>query len=269
MLDYDVQRCTRRCAATDRELKPGEPCFSALVPRGATVVRLDFAHDAWPGPPDQSLGWWRSRVPDGGKERVAWAPNEVMLDYFAYLADRPEKADLRYVLALLLIRRRVIRHENTLVDDAGRETLVVVCPQEDTEYESRLAAETPDEPRIAEIQAELSKLLFGDAASLMPDSLLAESPALHGLLAADPLAEGPLAEGPLAEGPLAEGPPAEGFLSESAPLAGATSGGNKSGRDESGRDESGREKSSSEKRAGSGAGAAVSTKAGGAAWIDA
>jgi hypothetical protein len=173
MLEYDVQRCTRRCVASDRELKPGEPCYSTLVTRGAQVVRLDYAEDAWPGPPEKSLGWWRSRVPDGGKERVAWAPNDVMLDYFSYLADRPDKADVRYVLALLLIRRRVIRLENTLVDEAGGETLVVVCPRD--ECESRLAAVMPDEPRVAEIQAELSKLLFGDAASMMPDAMAADS----------------------------------------------------------------------------------------------
>ncbi len=182
MLDYDVQRCTRRCAATDRELKPGEACYSALVPRGSAVVRLDFAADAWPGPPEKSLGWWRSRVPDGGKERVAWAPNEVMLDYFAYLADRPDKADVRYVLALLLVRRRVIRLESTLMDDAGGETLVVFCPGEEDEYESRIAAVSPDAARFADILAELSILLFGDAASLMPHGMLAESPMPIGLL---------------------------------------------------------------------------------------
>jgi ATP-dependent DNA ligase len=102
-----------------------------------------------------------------------------MLDYFAYLADRPDKADVRYVLALLLIRRRVIRLENTLVDAAGEETLVVVCPRD--ESESRLVAVMPDEPRIAEIQAELSKLLFGDAASIMPEGLTAEAPSPVGL----------------------------------------------------------------------------------------
>jgi hypothetical protein len=180
MLDYDVQRCTRRCAASDRELKPGELCYSTLVPRGSQVVRLDYADDAWPGPPEKTLGWWRSRVPDGGKERVAWAPNDVMLDYFAYLEHRLDKADVRYVLALLLIRRRVIRLEKTLVDEAGGETLVVVCPREEDEYESRITVVMPDEPRIAEIQSELSKLLFGDAASMMPDGLAAEADTLIG-----------------------------------------------------------------------------------------
>jgi len=89
-----------------------------------------------------------------------------MLDYFEHLADRPDKVDVRYVLALLLVRRRVIRLESTLTDDAGHETLVVFCPR--NEQECQVVAMLPDDARVAEIQTELSTLLFGDAASLMP-----------------------------------------------------------------------------------------------------
>jgi hypothetical protein len=166
MLDFDVQRCTRRCSGSDRELKAGEWVYSALVPRGAQVVRLDFAPEAWKGPPENAIGWWKGRVPDGGNQRTAWAPNDVMLDYFEHLENRPEKADVRYVLALLLVRRRVIRLENTLTDDQGNETLVIFCPR--NEQESRVEAMLPDDQRIAEIQTELSTLLFGDSSSLMP-----------------------------------------------------------------------------------------------------
>ena len=53
MIDYEIQRCTRRCAATDRELKDGETCYSVLVAEGAAVVRRDYSAQAWQGPPDQ------------------------------------------------------------------------------------------------------------------------------------------------------------------------------------------------------------------------
>lgn len=166
MLDFDVQRCTRRCSGSDRELKAGEWVYSALVPRGAQVLRLDFSPDVWKGPPENAIGWWKGRVPEGGNQRTAWAPNDVMLDYFEHLETRPDKADVRYVLALLLVRRRVIRLENTLTDDEGNETLVVFCPR--NEQESRVVAILPDDQRVAEIQTELSTLLFGDSSSLMP-----------------------------------------------------------------------------------------------------
>lgn len=161
MLDFEVQRCTRRCAASGRELRPGERCVSVLIAEGAQVVRYDYAADAWQGPPENCVGWWSARVPDGASQRVAWAPNDVMLDYFERLEGQEERRDVRYVLTLLLIRRRLLRLESTATEPDGQEVAVVYCARNEREY--RVAAILPDEPRVREIQSELSALLFGGA----------------------------------------------------------------------------------------------------------
>jgi len=81
-----------------------------------------------------------------------------MLDLLDQLAQDPERADMRYVLALLLIRRRVCRLEQTVRDEENQETLHLVCPRRQTEY--RVAVAMPDESRAQEIQNELARLLF-------------------------------------------------------------------------------------------------------------
>jgi hypothetical protein len=106
MIDYEIQRCSRRCAATDRELKSGEVCYSVLVPEGAAVVRRDYAAQAWQGPPENAIGFWKSTLVDPHAGRLHWAPNDVMLNYFERLLEDPAAEDARYVLALLLVRRR-------------------------------------------------------------------------------------------------------------------------------------------------------------------
>ena len=111
MLDYEIDRCSRRCAATDRELKDGETCFSALVPESAAVVRRDYAAEAWQGPPENTIGWWKTTIVDPQAGRPHWAPNDVMLNYFERLLEDSGAEDARYVLALLLIRRRILRVE--------------------------------------------------------------------------------------------------------------------------------------------------------------
>ena len=111
-MDFEVQRCTRHCAETGRELAPEEAFYSTLVAEGADVVRRDYCADAWQGPPENSLGWWKSRMPARDARKLHWAPNDVMLEYFEQLENQPEKADVRYTLALLLVRRRVARHED-------------------------------------------------------------------------------------------------------------------------------------------------------------
>ncbi len=157
MLDYEVQRCSRRCSVTDRELRSGETCYSALVPAGGEVVRQDFSAEAWKGPPASAIGWWKATVVDPNDGRLHWAPNDVMLHYFERLLEDPAGLDARYVLGLLLVRRRIARLERTETAADGTVELVLYCPRNDREYRVSEATVTPE--RAAAIQQQLSDLL--------------------------------------------------------------------------------------------------------------
>jgi hypothetical protein len=166
LLDFEVQRSTRRCAATDRPLEPGDECYSVLEIVGADVVRKDYCREAWSGPPEAAFGWWKSRVPDPVIRKIKVAPNDVLLELFDRLADQPALEDLRYVLTLLLVRRRVFRLE-TADETAGDsdvprstesiETMSVYCPKRDATYQ--VPAVFPSGQRIDEIQQQLGDLL--------------------------------------------------------------------------------------------------------------
>jgi len=166
MLDFEVQRCSRKCAATGRELLPGEICYSVLVPDGASVQRVDYAEEGWQGPPENSLGWWRWRIAEPTTIRMHWAPNDVLLDYFQQLADVPEKSDERYVLALLLVRRRILRLEETRTDEQGNDVLTLFCPRHEITHQ--VVAQLPDEARVRQIQEDLGRLLLAQGASPHP-----------------------------------------------------------------------------------------------------
>jgi hypothetical protein len=162
MVDFEIQRCSRRCAKTDHEFAPGEVFYSVLVAEGAEIVRYDYSQAAWEGPPDEAIGWWRSQMPEANARRANWAPNDVLLDYFQELQSQPGKEDVRYILTLLMIRRRVLRLEDSEFDAAGLEKMVVFCPRNETEY--HVPVVSPDAARAKEIQDELAQLLFADAA---------------------------------------------------------------------------------------------------------
>lgn len=161
--EFEIQRSTRRCAVTDRPLEPGHVCYSVLEVEGASIVRKDFAADAWSGPPADAFGWWKSHVPEPTVKKIKLAPNDVLLNLFDQLNDQPDCEDMRYVLALLLVRRRVFRMENESDQFAepsapsGVNTMTVFCPKRDATYE--LPAVMPTGSRIDEIQQHLSELL--------------------------------------------------------------------------------------------------------------
>jgi hypothetical protein len=156
-MDYEIQHAARLCQTTGRELAPGEVYYSALVESGAELTRQDFCVEAWQGPPPDSVGWWKSQRPEAGKRPSAGALNDLMLDLFDQCEHKPEQADMRYVLALLLVRRRVLRAEEDTQDAQGREILVLYCPRRDVTYQ--IAAVSPDDTRIQQIQDELTRLL--------------------------------------------------------------------------------------------------------------
>jgi hypothetical protein len=160
-MDYEIQRCSRHCAATGRELAPGEDFYSVLVAEGAELKRYDYGADAWQGPPEKAIGWWKSQMPSPTSKRLHWAPNDVMLHFFEQLEAQPQMHDMRYVLALLLVRRRVVRLEERQYDQYGREVLVLYCPRREATY--RVPVVPPDEARTDQIQEELAKLLFARA----------------------------------------------------------------------------------------------------------
>src|SRR5690606_17314420 len=60
---FELKNCSRVCAATARPLSPGEVYFSVLTAAGHDFERHDYSVEAWHGPPDPCLGWWRSRIP--------------------------------------------------------------------------------------------------------------------------------------------------------------------------------------------------------------
>jgi hypothetical protein len=160
-MDYEVQRCTRQCATSGRDLAPGEEFYSVLVAAGAELIRRDYAVEAWEGPPEGAVAWWKSQMPNPQATKMRLAPNEVLLQLFDQLEEQPDKRDMRYVLALLLVRRRVMRLEGSERDAEGRELLVLYCPRRDATYQ--VPEETPNDERANQIQEELAQLLYARA----------------------------------------------------------------------------------------------------------
>ena len=159
LFDLDIKSCSRSCAATNKNLEPGESYFSVLELCDTEMVRHDYSIDSWTGPPEKCLGWWRSRVPDK-EEKPQLAPIDVMLNLFAALAEKPSESKFRYLLGLLLIRRRILRVEDTQTDDAGKVVMSLYSTRRDENHE--LLVDEPDDAQADQIQQRMIELLYGD-----------------------------------------------------------------------------------------------------------
>jgi hypothetical protein len=128
MMDYQIQNSSRRCAISGRELQPGERYYSVLLDEGGTFTRKDFSMESWQGPPAGAFSFWQGRLPTGQAPRKPPIDDELLVECFNRLEGEAEqnKLSFRFVLGLLLMRRRRFKLEETR-QDGGQEVLMLRC----------------------------------------------------------------------------------------------------------------------------------------------
>jgi hypothetical protein len=155
---YAIQAHTRICAGTGRPLQPGERFFSVLFDEAGQFTRKDYARDAWTGPPENALAFWSGRVPELNEKRRLTFDDELLMDCFTRLTEEtdPARLQFRYVLGLLLLRRKRLKFEDVR-RDGEQEYLQLKC------IKTGCLFEMPDprlpESDLAAVQAEVFKLL--------------------------------------------------------------------------------------------------------------
>jgi hypothetical protein len=158
MTNYQIHGPARVCAATGRELRPGEAVLSVLRDEDGQFVRTDYSADAWPGPPAGAIAWWAGRIPEAGRVGKPTINDDLLVDCFEHLADTadPARQKFRYVVALLLMRRKRFKFEDARKRDE-RESLVV----RDAKSGRRFEVDDPQltEPEMDAVRDEVFRVL--------------------------------------------------------------------------------------------------------------
>ena len=135
--DYDLQPPTRSCSVTGQPIAPGERYFTALLDEAGHFVRKDFSVQAWQQPPEGTVAYWAGRIPLVERPRKPSFNDELLQNCFRQLADsqEPHRQRFRYVLALLLMRRRRLKFEDVARHPDGSQWLIVRDAQSGTRTE--------------------------------------------------------------------------------------------------------------------------------------
>ena len=178
---WDIGRQTGLCASTGKPLAPGAVCIVALVERNddpsAPLGRLDFSQEGWDaqasaashGPiataqgPCSIVAYWRTQVAAPDEKRRGLADEQTLLDLFERLGsdERPHRVRFRFVLMLLLVRKRFLRVVGT-ENASGVETWFVL-PRGAVEGELPTSVVNPrlDDAATREVTEQLGEVLDG------------------------------------------------------------------------------------------------------------
>ena len=158
MTDYQISSTSRQCSLTGRELKVGERYCSVLLQEGGSLVRKDYALDAWKQPPEKAIGYWQSRVPAATAPKRPPVDDEMLVECLGRLegSTDAEAKRFRYVLALFLMRRRRLRLEDTR-REGGEEVWLMRCTRSNTRFQVVDPALSDDE--LESVQEEVFRVL--------------------------------------------------------------------------------------------------------------
>lgn len=135
MIDYQIQPSTRRCCVSGREIQPGEHYYSVLLEEAGKFVRKDYSVDAWQGAPEGAFSFWKGRLAVSQGKRRLPIDDEMLMECFERLEGQlePNRLGFRYVVALLLMRRRRLRFERS-EQDGSQEVLWMRCTRSGVSY---------------------------------------------------------------------------------------------------------------------------------------
>ena len=162
---YKVNRCSRQCFALQRPLREGESYYSVVLPLAEheEMERRDYSAEAWEGPPDGAIGWWKNRMPTSDEKKFVLAPKEVLIDLLRQMADFPQRAKSRYLLALMLMRKRIVRQAPAVDSAAATDVLCVEVIDDGSQIDVSVCEITRSESE--QLRKELNELLYCEAES--------------------------------------------------------------------------------------------------------
>ncbi len=158
--DWNMPKRADACAGCGREFGVGETIQAFLYAVPAGYERRDFCTQCQPPESPLALGAWQTRRPEPVAAQVQRFDREAVFGFFERLegATDPSHGQFRFVLALLLWRKKVLKLERATAAD-GREVWEFVAAGSGATY--RVPRPELDEAQLENLSTQLERLLSG------------------------------------------------------------------------------------------------------------
>jgi len=134
--DWDIRKGDKHCERCQKEFREEEEYFAGLYDENRQFVRRDFCLTCWEAVEKPSLySFWRTRVPKKEEKAKLLVDDDIILNFFFRLENEQDqlKKNFRYVLALLLMRKKILKFKDVRRGEGG-EALVLRQPKEGREF---------------------------------------------------------------------------------------------------------------------------------------
>jgi hypothetical protein len=156
---YEVGRPSGKCCICGQELVAGTKIMAALRETPAGFERTNISLDCWPKFDRAGLlAFWQTVIPHHEEKKKLFVDDEALCELFERLKDttEPAKLNFRFVLGLILMRKRMLLYESSREVD-GRDLWTVRFKGK----EDRLDLLNPhlNEEQVTEVSRQLGEIL--------------------------------------------------------------------------------------------------------------
>lgn len=162
MADWEIKKTLGQCFGTEQPIDVGQDYYAALVETEQGLERRDYSIDYWNAEHPKVFCFWKSRMPNPEQKKKLFIDDEMLIAFFDRLADEtePEKIHFRFVLTLILMRKRKLKYDASTTDDAGNEVWTLrVTGQDRTE---KVINPHLSEDQIEQLSGQMGQILQVD-----------------------------------------------------------------------------------------------------------
>lgn len=125
-MDWNIVKTSGTCGRCEKPIREEEIIYSCLFLDNTSFSRTDFCEDCWnnnAGTP--FFSFWKTRIPKKDESKKKVVDNAAIFNLFLRLGDNEKYRDepwaknMRYVLALFLMRKKLLKLQNQGTDDMG------------------------------------------------------------------------------------------------------------------------------------------------------
>ena len=161
MADWEIRKTLGQCSGTGREFAIDEEYFAALVEGEEGLERRDFSVDYWESEKPDVYCFWKTRMPNPEQKKKVFVNDEMLMAFFDRLENEtdPEKVNFRFVLTLLLMRKRKLKYDGCRIDNGQEVWTLKVTGQDRT---AAVVNPRLTEDRIEGLSAQMGQILQAD-----------------------------------------------------------------------------------------------------------
>jgi len=158
MSEWEINKTVGQCWGTGAKFEVGAEYYAALVETAYGLERRDFSVEFWQEQKPEVYCYWKTKMTRPDQKKRLFVDDDMLMSFFERLAQEmePEKVNFRFVLTLVLMRKRILKYDASGYED-GKEIWALRVTGEKRIV--RVVNPQLTEDQVAELSSQIGQIL--------------------------------------------------------------------------------------------------------------